>query len=50
MAVHMVHDLTCPKTVFHSLYISSTSFAYLALSRIRSHQDIVLTTPLHWKS
>jgi hypothetical protein len=46
MTVHKVQGLTCPTIVFHSNAIPSSSFAYVALSRVRCRNDIVLTSPL----
>jgi hypothetical protein len=38
--------LACAKIVFHANSIPNASFVYVALSRVRHRNDIVLTTPL----
>lgn len=46
MTVHKVQGLTCSKVVFNPTAIPSSSFAYVALSRVRAREDIILTQPL----
>jgi hypothetical protein len=46
MTVHKMQGLTCSKIVFHANSIQNASFVYVALSRVRHRNDIVLTTPL----
>jgi hypothetical protein len=46
MTVHKVQGLTCLYVVFHSKSIPNISFVYVALSRIRHRDSIVITQPL----
>ncbi|KAJ8559142.1 hypothetical protein ON010_g8307 [Phytophthora cinnamomi] len=46
ITVHTVQGLTYCKVVFHSSTVPSVSFANVASSRVRTRDDIVLTTPL----
>ncbi|KAG6942219.1 hypothetical protein JG688_00018250 [Phytophthora aleatoria] len=46
MTVHKVQGSTCSFVVFHSVSIPNISFAYVALSRIRHRNYIVITQRL----
>ena len=46
MTIHKVQGLTCDKLVFHSEKVPSIALAYVALSRVRTRDAILLTSRL----
>ncbi|KAF1785539.1 P-loop containing nucleoside triphosphate hydrolase [Phytophthora cactorum] len=50
MTIHKVQGLTCDKIAFHSNSVPTVAFAYLALSRVRHGNAILLTQSLTLKN